>query len=156
MRVGRPGDRVFESLSLGEPAEEEQMRRVRLAGLLDEHLEVAVVSMSHAHDRPSDRMVPAVDRPAAPGIAESHHGCRGPGGPDTGVWGVASALDQRLTQASVRHPYKPASRYATKAQLRAELRATLQPGPAIPTGRWGALPPVSASVRNDLSSRHCH
>ena len=99
--MGRPGDRVFESISLGKPAGKEQVLSGRLSCLLDEHLEVAVVLVMQAHDRPSNRMAPAVDRPATRDTTQSHHGCHGPDGPDTTVWGVASACDHHPTRGSV-------------------------------------------------------
>jgi hypothetical protein len=115
---------MFEPISLGKPPEKQQVLAVRLSRLLDEHLEVAVVLVLHAHDRPSDRVVPAVDRPSTRHATECHHGCRGPDDPDTNVWGVASACDHHPTQGAGCRPYKPAPRYALNAQLRAKFLAT--------------------------------
>jgi hypothetical protein len=88
---------VFESLSLRKPAEKEQVLSVRLTRLLDEHLQIAIVSVIHAHDRRSKRMVPSVDRPPTRDTPELHHGCHGPD-PTYGAWQVPMiivTLDRR-------------------------------------------------------------
>jgi hypothetical protein len=80
---------VFQQLSLREPSEKEQVVSVRVTRLLDEHLELAVVSSISTHVRPPgmrDRREPKASRDT---IA-LHHGCLGPVGPDTDVSGMAS------------------------------------------------------------------